>query len=271
MASAKNNQNLPPGLRLAARALAPFTRVAANILNEGLNYTPVGALRAAWAISPSWARASWGRRPGYTAGDKAGPERGAIRQGGAGAGGGGAGALESGAGLEAANPAFTLYGGGPGNADDKARWRAMGGIPYAFQDRALLQLRAHADGGFPGGGGNYLDHLRDAKLYRRPGAERVAEDAPLTAATALLGAGKVVFEQPMMQGLADTAGLLDDRNAEAAAKRLYKLVSGSASSVVIPNWLRQRTSSRTEVNTDTICGGCCSHRCRLRGGRDCRR
>ena len=41
-------QSPHPMLASAARAIAPFTRISANLFNEGLNYG-AGALRARWA------------------------------------------------------------------------------------------------------------------------------------------------------------------------------------------------------------------------------
>ena len=44
VANAKNSGNAK--LATLARVIVPFTRIAANLFNEGLNYTPVGAARA---------------------------------------------------------------------------------------------------------------------------------------------------------------------------------------------------------------------------------
>jgi hypothetical protein len=149
-------------------------------------------------------------------------------------------AFKAAQGLNQANPDFTLYGAGPNNPQDKAAWRAAGGIPYSVKIGGRYVSYANTPGNVMFAAlGNYLDGARDAALYKRPGAERLAEDMPMRAAAATRGAGKVVLEQPFLQSLLEIAKTAGENNPEVGARGAIKMVARTASSFAVPNILRQ--------------------------------
>ena len=249
--NAKSSEH--PAVALGARLIVPFTRIAANLFNEGLNYTPIGAARARFAqtelagnkfadITPEvrddlrkelYAKAALGTM--LTT---------AI-------------AFKAAQGLSQANPDFAVYGSGPANPQDKNAWRAAGGIPYSVKIGGRYVSYANTPANVMLAAlGNYLDASRDAMLYKRPGALRLAGDLPLRTAAALVGMGKVIMEQPYLQSLLDVANLSAQQNPELSAKQTIKTVARTASSLVIPNIFRQldKFEDPTAYDTKTLGG-----------------
>jgi hypothetical protein len=220
----------------AARVIVPFTRIAANLFNEGLNYTPVGAARARFArtelvgnkfadITPEvrddlrkelYAKAALGTMLTTAIAFKAAQN------------------------LNQPNPDFAVYGAGPSNPQDKAAWRAAGGIPYSVKIGNRYASYANTPANVMLAAlGDYLDETRNEVLYKRPGAARLAEDVPLRTAAALVGMGKVIMEQPYLQSLVDLANLSSQSNPELSARQAVKTGARMASSFVVPNLFRQ--------------------------------
>lgn len=249
--NAKTSDNAT--VALGARLIVPFTRIAANLFNEGLNYTPIGAARAAFSktellgnkfadITPEvrddlrkelYAKAALGTM--LTT---------AI-------------AFKAAQGLNQANPDFAVYGAGPANPQDKNAWRAAGGIPYSVKIGGRYVSYANTPANVMLAAlGNYLDASRDAMLYKRPGALRLAGDVPLRAAAALVGMRKVIMEQPYLQSLLQVASLSSEQNPEVSAKQTIKTISRTATSFVVPNIFRQldKFYDPTAYDTKTLGG-----------------
>lgn len=233
---ASARQSPHAGLATAARVIVPFTRIAANLFNEGLNYTPAGAARAKFAktelLGQKFADITPEVRSDLQRELYAKAALGSMLLLGV--------ALKAAQGLNQANPGFTVYGAGPSNPQDKAAWRAAGGIPYSVKVGNRLVSYANTPSNVMFAAlGNYLDGLRDAALYQRPGAERLAEDLPMRATAASIGASKVVLEQPFLQSLLELAQISGENNPEISARSGLKAVARTASSFVVPNLLRQ--------------------------------
>lgn len=234
VAGAKNHEN--PVVSTAARVIVPFTRIAANLFNEGLNYTPVGAARAKFArteiVGNKFADISTEVRSDLQKELYAKSAMGTTLLT--------AIALKAAQNLNQPNPAFTVYGAGPTNPQDKSAWRAAGGIPYSVKvgNRYVSYANTPANV-MLATLGNYLDSIRDAALYGRPGAKRLAEDLPMRAAASMIGASKVIMEQPFLQSLVDIANLSSENNPEVAARGGVKTLARTASSFVVPNLVRQ--------------------------------
>ena len=233
VASLKNG---PPLVATAARVIVPFTRIAANLFNEGVNYTPVGASRAFFAkkelLGQKFADITPEVRSDLQKELYAKAALGTMLITGI--------ALKAATGLNQPNPDFTVYGQGPANPDDKAAWRAAGAIPYSIKigNRYVSYANTPANV-MMATLGNYLDGARDAALYQRPGALRLSQDMPMRTAAAMLGASKVIMEQPFLQSLMDVASMSSEPNPELGARKAIKVAARTASSFVVPNLVRQ--------------------------------
>ena len=242
-----------PAVATAARIIVPFTRIAANLFNEGLNYTAIGAARAKFArtqlvgnkfadITPEvrddlrkelYAKAALGTMLTTAIAFKAAQN------------------------LANPNPDFAVYGAGPANPQDKNAWRAQGGIAYSVKVGGRYISYANTPANVMLAAlGNYLDASRDAMLYQRPGALRLAGDLPLRTAAALVGMGKVIMEQPYLQSLLDVANLSAQQNPELSAKQTIKTIARTATSFVVPNIFRQldKFEDPTAYDTKTLSG-----------------
>ena len=251
VAQAKQSENAV--LSTAARVIVPFTRIAANLFNEGLNYTPVGAARARFAktelLGQKFADISPEVREDLKRELYAKSALGTMLITGI--------AFKAAQGLNQVNPSFAVYGAGPNNTEDKKAWQAKGGIPYSIKigDRYVSYANTPANV-MMATLGNYLDGVRDAQLYQRPGAKRLAEDLPMRAAASLVGASKVILEQPFLQSLLEMAHTVGNNNPAVAAHGAVQTVARTASSFVVPNLLRQvdRFYDPTSYDTKSLAG-----------------
>ena len=249
--TAKQSQH--PVLSTAARVIVPFTRIAANLFNEGLNYTPIGAARARLAktelMGEKFADITPEVRTDLQRELYAKSALGTMLLTGI--------ALKAAQGLSQPNPGFTVYGAGPSNPQDKSAWRAAGGIPYSAKVGGRYVSYANTPGNVMLAAlGNYLDGARDAALYQRPGAKRLAEDLPMRAVAATMGAGKVILEQPFLQSLVELANMAGENNPEISARGAVKTAARTGSSFVVPNLLRQvdRFYDPTAYDQKTLSG-----------------
>lgn len=224
------------GVAAAARTIAPFTRIASNLFNESLNYTPVGALRARLAkkklLNFRLEDLSVEERKDLKAEIYAKATLGTAVLA--------AIAFKAAYGLKDPNPPFTVYGRGPENTQDKEGWRAAGGVPYSVKIGQRYYSYANTPGAVALAAlGNYLDGARDAELYGRPGAKRLSEDLTLRTAAAMMGSLKVVLEQPFLRQMVDLARNAGEENPEVATRGVMQMASRTVSSFVVPNLLRQ--------------------------------
>ena len=223
-------------LATAARVIVPFTRIAANIFNEGLNYTPIGAARASLArtelLGHKFADITPEVRSDLQKELYAKSALGTALLTGI--------AVKAAQSLSEANPGFAVYGSGPNNPQDEAAWRASGGIPFSIKIGNRFVSYANTPANVMLAAlGNYLDGVRDAALYKRPGAARLAQDLPMRLAAATVGMGKVVLEQPFLSALVDLFKTSSEPNPEVAGRGGVKLAARMASSFVVPNLLRE--------------------------------
>ena len=246
-------QSQHPVLSTAAQVIVPFTRIAANLFNEGLNYTPIGAARARLAktelMGEKFADITPEVRTDLQRELYAKSALGTMLLTGI--------ALKAAQGLSQPNPGFTVYGAGPSNPQDKSAWRAAGGIPYSAKVGGRYVSYANTPGNVMLAAlGNYLDGARDAALYQRPGAKRLAEDLPMRAVAATMGAGKVILEQPFLQSLVELANMAGENNPEISARGAVKTAARTGSSFVVPNLLRQvdRFYDPTAYDQKTLSG-----------------
>lgn len=232
--NAKRSSNV--GLARSSQVVAPFVRIAANLFNEGVNYSPAGAVKALLSRNSIMGMDVADLKPAQRSDLKSElytkAALGTALFGGL--------AIKAAQGLSNPNPAFTIYGSGPSDAQDKARWRATGAIPWSVKIGDHFFSYANTPANVVWGAlGNYLDRTRDAALYKRAPAERVAGDALSSATVALLGGGKVMMEQPFLQSLTELAGMTSESNPEVASRQAQKYFIRTASSAVVPNLLRQ--------------------------------
>ena len=249
--NAKNSKH--PALATAARVIVPFTRIAANLFNEGLNYSPVGAARARLAktqlLGQKFADISPEVRDDLKSELYAKAALGTMLLTGI--------AFKAAQGLNQPNPDFTVYGAGPSNPQDQQTWKAGGAIPYSAKIGGRYISYANTPGNVMLATlGNYLDGHRDAVLYQRPGAKRLAEDLPMRTAAATLGASKVILEQPFLQSMVEMSQIAGENNPAVAARGAVQTVARTASSFVVPNLLRQadRFFDPTSYDTKTLGG-----------------
>lgn len=223
-------------VRWPAKFLAPFTRIAAAIANEGLNYTPIGAGRALFARTEILGSKLKDLTPSQLQ-DIRGELYTKAALGTALAIGIAAKSLSQ---LKNPNPSFAIYGGGPSSPEDKDRWRTSGAIPWSMKvgDRYISYANTPANV-LLAALGNYSDQIRDAVLYDRNPAKRVQDDLTLRLVIAMRGSAQVMLEMPFLKTLTDLAGLGSEPNPETAGRKIEQLAVRTASGVVVPNLVRQ--------------------------------
>lgn len=223
-------------LATAAKVIVPFTRIAANIFNEGLNYTLVGSARAAFGRSELLGH----KFSDITPEVKSDLQRELYAKSALGTMLLTGIAVKASQGLNQPNPGFTVYGQGPSNPQDQAAWRASGAIPFSIKvgNRYVSYANTPANV-MLAALGNYLDGVRDSALYKRPSAQRLAQDLPMRLAASTVGMGRVVLEQPFLSALVDLFKTSSEPNPEVAGRGAAKMVSRMTSSFVVPNLLRQ--------------------------------
>jgi hypothetical protein len=192
----------------------PFTTVAANILNETLNWTPVGTWRA-------WRAGETGKLYGREAVDA--NERGELY----------AKSILGLIGTGAITALFPVHGSGPSNPAQRKQLLATGWIPWSIE--------------LPGGRyisvantplklplaviGNWEDWNRYGKGEEADGAERAAFALKATVAN-ILSQGYL----DSVRRFLDAAG---DENTSQGASKLEKLTARTATSFVVPNLVQQ--------------------------------
>lgn len=206
---------------LVIRAMVPFTRVVANVLNEGLNYTPVGGFRAAFSLKQDGMFSEWRTEAGQW--DKDIAYKAAI-----GTAVMGAMAVLFGNELGKEDPYIAVYGAGPADPNLRRQMRDMGWKPFTIKI-----------------GGNYYNYLL-TPLAIACAWVGVAHDAKrdgkkdqdyLDYGMSLLGgAFNATMGQSFLSGVSD---FFDALTAPDAGKAMGKYTSRMAGSVLVPNIIRQ--------------------------------
>ncbi len=223
-------------LATAAMLIAPFTNIVANVVNESLNYTPVGALRA-WRGKQNLLGHELGEmdpadRAELRAELYAKATLGTVMLVGL--------ALYGAQYLDDEDPWFAIYGAGPFDTADRRGWQATGGIPHSIKvgDRYYSYAATPMALGLAALG-NTMDRIRDDRIYRVKSAGRVAQSWPLSVASSLLGMARVVTEQSFLVGMMDLFDVVGEKSPERSAQGGIRLAVRTSSSFVVPNLVRQ--------------------------------
>ena len=238
VASLINQAKVAPNhkIRLGANLIAPFTNIIANVVNESLNYTPIGILRARWAgeklLGYEKGKLSLEQQADLRAELQAKALVGTALLAGF--------ALKAAGDLDDKDPEFAIYGAGPASAQDRQGLEAKGWIAHSVKIGSRYYSFANTPQAIPLAWlGNIYDRLRDARLFENTSALRTEKSLPLMAASSAVGMAKVITEQSFMVGLMDLAGTLSEPSPEAGGRGLLKRGVQTASSFVIPNAVRQ--------------------------------
>lgn len=223
-------------IRLGANLIAPFTNIIANVVNESLNYTPIGVVRARWPsdtlLGYAKGKLSLEQQADLRAELQAKALVGTALLAGL--------ALRAAGELDEEDPEFAIYGAGPASAQDRQgleakQWIAhsikVGNRYYSFANTPLAIPLAWL--------GGIYDRLRDARLFKNRSAQRTAESLPLMAASSAVGMAKVITEQSFMVGLMDLAGTVSEPSPEVGGRGLLKQAVRTGSSFIVPNAVRQ--------------------------------
>lgn len=225
-----------PKIRVAFNLITPFTNIVSNVVNESLNFTPVGLIRARGTET-----SIVGRKLSELSLDERKDLEAELRTKALlGTGLLAAVALKAASHLDDDDPEFAIYAGGPGSPDDRKGWQAAGGIGHSVKIGSRYYSYSNTPMALPFAWlGNIMDKQRDARKYNQRSAQRIAQDLPLQAATAFMGMPKVITEQSFLTGLMDVAQMIQEPNAEVAGRSGLKTATRIVTSAVVPNAVRQ--------------------------------
>jgi hypothetical protein len=221
---------------VGANLVAPFLNIIANVVNESLNYTPIGATRALWPgdnlVGRPRAKLSLQEQADLKAELYSKAFAGTAMLAGL--------ALAAARDLDDPDPEFAIYGQGPANDADRRGWLAKKALPHSIKFGNRYISYSNTPLAIPMAWlGNLFDRIRDARIYSNRGAQGLSENLPTMAATSAVGMAKVITEQSFLVGLMDVAETLSERQPEASGRGLLKYTARTASSFVVPNALRQ--------------------------------
>jgi len=223
-------------IRLASNVLFPFTDIIANVLNAQLNYTPVGALRAAFARKSLLGH----KLETLTLEQQAEFKRELYVKALLGTTLLAALGLKLASHLDDPDPELALYGAGPENPDDRKGLEAKKWIPHSLKVGDKYYSYGTSPLAIPLAWlGNYQDRVRDARVFKTRSAQRVAQDTSLMAAGAVVNGALVITEQSFLTGMMQVNDILAAKGSEQQAQAFIKLGFRSATSGVIPNAVRQ--------------------------------
>jgi hypothetical protein len=198
-----------------AKTQIPFTTVVANILNEKMNWTPIGAVRAAMSL-----------RTGELYGRpiQASDERVALL----------AKAVVGTVALGVMAEMFgdKIHGNGPASPQKRKQLQAQGWIPHSVEygGRYYSYMNTPAALGMAVIG-NWKDWHRYGKAEDADGASRMAFAAKATA--------NAIVSQGMLDSLRRLFESLGSENTSEGGNKLEKLAARTASSFVVPNAVQQ--------------------------------
>jgi hypothetical protein len=208
----------------AFRFIVPFTNVVANVVNEGLSWFPPTAI----------GRSLWGHFRGELEGRPITSDEDLYDQHARAALGL---VLLSGVFAAAAgyqddeDPAFAVTSLGPKDAARRAQLRQRGWIPHSVKIGDRYVSYANTPIAIPMAWiGNWFDSQRFNKLDQQTLMTRLAY--------AVSNTGQVVLDQSFLDGLSRFLGGLQKDDPKASA-RMLEGFARSATSVVVPNALRQ--------------------------------
>lgn len=208
----------------AFRFVVPFTNVVANVVNEGLSWFPPTAI----------GRSLWGHFRGELEGRPITSDEDLYDQHARAALGLVllAGVFAAAAGYQDdEDPAFAVTSLGPKDAGRRAQLRQRGWIPHSVKIGDRYLSYANTPIAIPMAWiGNWFDSQRFNKLDEQTLMTRLAY--------AVSNTGQVVLDQSFLDGLSRFLGGLQKDDPKASA-RMLEGFARSATSVVVPNALRQ--------------------------------
>jgi hypothetical protein len=223
-------------IRLGANLIAPFTNIIANVVNESLNYTPIGVLRARWQGKELLGYAKAKLTPTQQADLRAELYSKAL----IGTALLTAVALKAAGDLDDPDPDFAIYGAGPANQNDRQGLEAKGFIAHSIKLGDRYYSYANTPLAIPLAWlGNIYDRIRDARIFSNRSAQRTADSLPLMAASSAIGMVKVITEQSFMTGLMELSQTLSEPSPEIGGRNLVRLGMRTASSFAVPNAVQQ--------------------------------
>lgn len=209
--------------------VVPFTNIVANVVNESLNYTPVGTIRAAAASRKGelYGRKldamDWGDR--QMLGDlHAKAAVGTVLLVGL--------VARAAQNLDDDDPEFAITGQGPADKGKRDTLREAGWMPNAIKigDKYVSYLQTPA--AVPlAVAGNVMDALRYGKLS--------GGDAMTRGAYVLASVGKTMVQQSFLDSLARLTGSIERPSETKAGENLLNWAGRTGSSFVVPNFIRQ--------------------------------
>lgn len=210
--------------------VVPFVDVVTNVVNDSLNYSPVGFGRAAWAdwnlrktgTGELFGQPVTNREAIYDAYAKA-----AIGTMGV------AALLALAAGGDGDDDHwFQIFGQGPSNVDAKKGLKAKGWLPYSLKIGNRYWNFANTPLAVPLGIlGNYLDAVRYRDLDKQDALTRVAY--------AFSQVPHVIAQQSFLDSVAQLFGALDHVSDTKAGDRAIEVLSRNVTTMVVPQALRQ--------------------------------
>jgi hypothetical protein len=223
-------------VRFAANLITPFTNIIANVVNESLNYTPVGVLRARYSgnelLGYQKSKLSVQQQADLKAELYAKALVGTTLLTSL--------ALYAAGSLDDEDPEFAIYGAGPAQATDRQGLEAKQWIAHSIKVGDRYYSYANTPVAIPMAWlGGIMDRIRDARLFGNRSAQRTAESLPLMAASSAVGMAKVVTEQSFMVGAMDVLRMIGEPSPETGGRQLLKQSVRIATSSVIPNAVRQ--------------------------------
>lgn len=203
-----------PALGMGVKTQIPFTTIVANILNEKLNWTPTGLLRA--AISHRTGEL-YGRP--VLPGDRAELYAKAIV---------GTAAL----GVMATLFGEHIHGNGPGDPRKRKQLSSAGWIPHSIEMNGKYYSYMNTPEGVGLAViGNWLDWHRYSKGNEADGVSR--------GAFALKATINAIVSQGMLDSLKRLFESLGNENTSEGADKLQKQLARTAGSAVVPNLVQQ--------------------------------
>jgi hypothetical protein len=239
----------------AIKAVVPFTNIVANVLNEQLNYTPIGFARYYMSgLSSNAERKDFlvENANGDFVQDKTIFMKALV------------GTLAAPL-LMLASWAtedddeekgwFRIYGSGPRDPELRRAWQQQGHRPYSIEiNGVIINYLPTPFSVMLGAIGTFMDAQREAKDYRGPGGVLGAVDQSASIAFALLGAA---FASTLNQSfLSGVQSLVDVANANNPADAMKRFLGGTASSFITPGNVRElfRTIDPRVFDSPTIVG-----------------
>jgi hypothetical protein len=210
------------------RFLVPFTNIIANVVNESMNYTPVGSMRALmarrWGVyGKPYDVTNWGDQQ-MVADLHAKAALGATFLF--------ALVAKSMSGLDDDDPPFAITGRGPTDASVRNTLRETGWIPNAIKIGNRYYSYMQTPAALPlATAGNYLDSLRYGKLAEGDLLDRLAYVGASTMGS--------IVDQSFLDSIGRLFGAVERPSQTKGGDNLADWAARTGSSFVAPNLIRQ--------------------------------